>query len=221
MLKGKYIRTREIKCKMSKAQKGKILSDEHKQKISKNHARPMLGKHHSDETKARMSEVRKGQIPWNKGLTKKTDERVRKNSEALMGRLSGMEGKTHTKETKQKMRISAMNRLINNKVFPNFNKVSIQFFDILNKVIFDDDGQYGVNEYCIPALGYWLDFVSHKYKTIIEYDEECHKYQLEKDTIRQSNIQIYYPDYIFIRIKEDNAKINILTNLFANKIKAL
>jgi hypothetical protein len=49
---------------MREAHKGKKLSEEHKKKLSEAH---------------------KGKIPWNKGLTKETDERVKKYSEATKG----------------------------------------------------------------------------------------------------------------------------------------
>ena len=201
----------ETKRKLRKARIGKTHSEETKKKMSeakkgKNH--PMYGKNCSEETKLKMSEARKGKTH--------TKETKRKLSKANKGIKNPMYGKNHTEEARQKIRIAAMNRMINNNIFPNFNKFSIQYFDILNKVIFSNGGQYGINEYCIPKLGYWLDFISRKYKVIIEYDENKHKYQIEKDEIRQNNIQAYYPDYKFIRIKEDDAKINILASIFAN-----
>lgn len=53
------------------------------------------GLHHTEEAKAKMSKVRKGQIPWNKGQTH-TEESKAKISES-------MKGKHHTEETKRKM----------------------------------------------------------------------------------------------------------------------
>lgn len=43
----------------------------------------MTGKHHSEETKRLWSLQRKGISPWNKGLTKETDERIKKYSKTL------------------------------------------------------------------------------------------------------------------------------------------
>ena len=40
----------------------------------------MYGKKHSEETKRKQALKRIGKIPWNKGLTKETDERVLKYS---------------------------------------------------------------------------------------------------------------------------------------------
>ena len=59
----------ESKKKLSIANTGKILSLETRQKIGKakkGKPGPMLGKHHSEETKQKM----KGRVPWNKGLKK-------------------------------------------------------------------------------------------------------------------------------------------------------
>ena len=71
MPKGVYKRTEEYKKKMSKDRKGKN--------------NPMYGRKLSEETKKKLSDSKKGKKnpmygtePWNKGLTKETDERVRK-----------------------------------------------------------------------------------------------------------------------------------------------
>lgn len=51
------------------------LTDEHKEKISKNHARywkdkqsPFKNKKHKAESITKMSEANKGKVPWNKGI---------------------------------------------------------------------------------------------------------------------------------------------------------
>lgn len=47
-------------------------------KIMKND-NPFKNKHHTEETKTLLSELKKGGIPWNKGLNAKIDERVKIN----------------------------------------------------------------------------------------------------------------------------------------------
>lgn len=44
-----------------------------------------------------------GHKAWNKGLTKETDERVKKQSDSLKGKSNGWEGRHHSEETKKKI----------------------------------------------------------------------------------------------------------------------
>jgi len=44
-------------------------------------------------------------------------------------------------------------------------------------------------EYYIKELGYWVDGYDKKNNTVYEFDEEFHKYQTEKDEIRQKEIK--------------------------------
>jgi hypothetical protein len=90
--------SQEAKLKMSISHKGKRLSDEHKKRISdsvkkwnrevgmpinirKRIAEKQRGRAVSEETRRRISEANKGNVAWSKGLTKETDERIRKNIE--------------------------------------------------------------------------------------------------------------------------------------------
>ena len=65
----------------------------------------------SEETKKKMSEARKGCIPWNKGVHLESpmkgkhhsEETKKKMSEAKKGRISNRKGKHHSEETKRKM----------------------------------------------------------------------------------------------------------------------
>lgn len=70
-----------------------------------------LGRVCSDETKEKISIAQTGKTAWNKGLTKETDDRVKKYCEKLKGghpwnnkeHPRGMLGKKHTEETKQRI----------------------------------------------------------------------------------------------------------------------
>ena len=65
----------ETKRKIGLGNKGKVLSQETKNKISKNHARLNLGKHLSNETKTKLSNFNKGKI-----LSKETKLKMSKSS---------------------------------------------------------------------------------------------------------------------------------------------
>lgn len=87
------------------------------------------GKKHSEETRKKMSEKRKGKAPWNKGISGivHSEESNKKRSETMRGKLiseehkakisksktgkpGGMTGKKHSEETLQRMRESALRR---------------------------------------------------------------------------------------------------------------
>lgn len=57
----------EARKKLSILNKGKKISEETKQKISKNNGRWLLGKTHTKEAKEKISKSGRGRTPWNKG----------------------------------------------------------------------------------------------------------------------------------------------------------
>lgn len=110
--------SKETRAKISKSlkgrptsRKGKPLSEEHKAKLSANHAdfkgvnHPFYGKHHSPETCAKLSEFNKGKPSPNKGK-KMSNESKMKISIANKGRTSPNKGKKMSEEQKLKLSIS-------------------------------------------------------------------------------------------------------------------
>ncbi len=209
-MRGKH-HSAEAKRKISEAEKGNTYA---------------LGLKHSEEAKRKNSESHKGQVPWNKGQTKETDLRIKKYSEKLVGRThteehkkrnseahkgknSSWYGRSHTAKTKKKMRLSAIKRIEKNNGFrwPSYNKQACEYFKK-----FDEDNNtkgryavYGGGEYLIEKLGYWPDYINFNIKLIMEWDEENHYKNgklHEKDIQRQKEIQTYYPDFEFRRIRE-------------------
>jgi hypothetical protein len=106
--------------------------DEYKEKVGWDNmfninptAGSSLGCECSQETKDKMSISQTGKEAWNKGLTKETDERVKKYADKLNGMHTwenrehpkGFLGKTHTEEEKQKisesMQIVTQNKIRN------------------------------------------------------------------------------------------------------------
>lgn len=68
----------------------------------------MLGKHHSVESKRKMPEAHKGQIPWMKGkrgIFHHTEEHKDKMRLRMLGELNPFYGKTHNQEVLSKIKL--------------------------------------------------------------------------------------------------------------------
>lgn len=115
-----------------------------------------------------------------------------------------------TAEMKKNQRVLRIKQISKNKfnghqVMPSWNPKACDYFEE-----FDQDnntsGQHARNggELHVKELGYFIDYINHDLKLIMEYDEKYHNSskQKEKDIIRQQEIQELYPDYEFKRIKE-------------------
>lgn len=138
----------------------------------------------------------KNRKAWNKGLTKETDERVRKSWETLKEKFKNniiepsFLGRKHSEETKKKISDSRKNFLLNHpeKVPYKLNHSSKQSYP---ETYFED---FLINhnidyekEKC--ACGYWLDFCFGG-KYYIEIDGEQHYLpkSIERDKIRTEKL---------------------------------
>jgi hypothetical protein len=86
----------ETKRKMGDSKRGITLSEEHKQKSCKNLKSWPKGK-------------KRYVASWNKGLCW-SDETKKKMRNSKLGKISAFKGRKHSIESREKMRISAMNR---------------------------------------------------------------------------------------------------------------
>ena len=156
-----------------------------------------------------------------------SDEQIKAHSEFMadryVGELNAFYGKTHTDETKQKLRTKALNRTptpshckairlgvikyreVNGLVgfVPNYNPSSIPIIEAKANELGITDLQHAENggEFYIKELGYWVDGYSKEKNIVIEYDEKHHKRYVDKDMIRQAEIEEHL-NCEFIRIVE-------------------
>ncbi|MCK9445483.1 hypothetical protein M0Q50_01150 [bacterium] len=94
------------------------------------------------------------------------------------------------------------NKLNGHQLVPNFNKDACKLFDDISL----KEGihiQHAMNggEFYIKELGYWVDGYDKENNIVYEFDEKHHNNKLEKDLIRQIEIQNKL-DCKFIRIEE-------------------
>ena len=138
---GTYGRTKSF-CseKCSYKYRGKLLSERQKGKNNPNAG----GQSEEHKRKIGLANLGKttGQVPWNKGLTKETDERIKKTSQDLTGKKRSEEtkkrlsvnkkeyfkthkhpfkGKHHTKESKKKMSEGTIESIKNGRSKPWLN----------------------------------------------------------------------------------------------------
>jgi len=116
-------------------------------------------------------------------------------------------GRKLSKKTKLKQRQAAIRRIKENNgiCWPSYNKKACEFFKSYDEKN-NTKGHYAVyggGEYHIKELGYFPDYINFEKKIIIEWDEKYHKYRKEKDKQRQKEIQEFYPDFKFLRYKEE------------------
>lgn len=151
------------------------------------------------------------------------------NSLKSIGEKNSMFGKTHSEETKEKikekrklqtfsnstkekMRIIAANRIIDNNWHPAFNISACNVIENYGKK-YGYNFQHAMNggEYYITKLGYWVDGYDIEKNVVMEYYEIGHKSYIEKDEIRIQTIKNYLNcDVIILREWVDLEIINEL-----------
>jgi len=93
-------------------------------------------------------------------------------------------------------------KLNGNQIIPSYNPKACKIFDEISEKN-NIHIQHAMNggEYHIKELGYFVDGYDKENNVVYEYDEKYHKYQIEKDLIREEEIKNYLKCKI-IRIKE-------------------
>ena len=170
------------------------------------------------EVRKKIGKANKGNISWCRGLTKETNNIIKKISETNIGQKRSEEtrermrknsahywkGKDFSEETKLKMRLSRLKYIEKNngQVMPNYNSDGCEVINWFN-MYYGFNFQHAENggEVCIG--GYWPDGLDKKRKTIIEVDEPQHfggngKLK-QKDVRRQKYLEGL--GYKFIRVR--------------------
>ena len=130
------------------------------------------------------------------GQTKETCESLRKQSETkqmLKERgeyKGGFKGCKHSLETKEKMRVSAMNYLKQMKDIecPRYNVNSIQYMNFLN----EEHGwnlQHAENGGEIEICGYYVDGYDKEKNIVFEYDEPRHYIDINNSILCEKDIE--------------------------------
>ena len=93
-----------------------------------------------------------------------------------------------------------------NQIIPSYNPEACKIFDEISEKN-NIHIQHAMNggEYYIKELGYWVDGYDEENNIVYEYDEKHHRYQKEKDKIREEEIKNFLK-CDFIRIKENKIK---------------
>lgn len=197
--------TKETREKISKANKGQFVSREARKKISKG----LKGIKRSNKTKEKIRQANFGKI-----YSRKLKEKL---SRSHMGQTSTKKGKTfeefyggdRANQIKRKLRKIRIKQIKKNYgvAWPNYNPEACEWFRKFDKK-YNTKGRYAVyggGEYYIEELGYWVDYINFNKKLIIEYDE-THHFDKEgnlkrRDVQRQQEIQEFFPEFEFKRIK--------------------
>lgn len=162
----------------------------------------VYGKEKADEIKRKIGinsyNHRKGK-PIEEVFGEKHAQKIRERHKWMKGKtLEEMYGEEKAKEIKNKMGGGS------------YNKYACEFFEHFNEAL-GTNGQHGTNlkEYCCITENnnrYFLDYINHDLKLIIEWDEEYHYVAKGKlsdyDIARQKEIQEEFPTFDFIRIRQ-------------------
>lgn len=193
----KTVSTR-TKEKLSQINTGKKISDVTKLKIKNSLIgnKRMLGKHHSTDTKNKISTSLKGKmcgvknpmygkIGPNKGKIFSQETR-KKISMSRIGKKASLETKRKFKELflKRKMKYGKI-------FFPSYNETACLYFEWLNKWM-GWNGQFATNGGEFQIGNYFVDYYEPSLNIVIEYDENHHFKNgklKEKDIFRMEYIK--------------------------------
>jgi len=186
------------------AMKGKHHSKESRQKMSNSQMGRVgcyKGKHRSEATKLKLSNSLKGRIISDETRQKMSDAKIGRPLSAKHRKKLCLAKQNMSNETKQKMRLAAIQRIERNsggQLNPAYNTNACKIIEEYGK----KNGynfQHAMNggEFHIKELGYWVDGYDRKKNIVIEYYERLHysidgilknrELNREKEIIKQLN----------------------------------
>lgn len=186
--------TEETKRKISEIKKIYLSNPENRKNLGKS----MMGKHHSEESKLKISKLTKGSNNGMYGRKHSIESRKKMSGSSLWKgkHLSEIHkqkirenhtsrGKHRTKTVKLKIRIGALNHIknIRGMVSPNIGKYEKGYLDLLEEIL----GYKIIRQY--PVIGYFIDGYCKERNIAIEIDEPKHFAKIEKDILRQEEIE--------------------------------
>lgn len=193
-------------------EKGEKIANEMKLKLSKRFSgenNPFYGKHHSKETKNKISNILKNSQKHKESASslsvrKKISDKLKNRFFSEEHRINLRLAWIHNKNEFIKKRCNITGDYMYS---PNYNKKACEIFDKISKennIIIRHAMNGG--EYYIKELGYWVDGYDYENNVVYEFDERRH-FEVngelkEKDRIRQRRIENLLKCK-FIRIKYD------------------
>jgi hypothetical protein len=162
---------------------GKKLTDEHKKNIALNTPDVWTGKKHSKESIEKMRVSSTG-----KKHSKETREKM---STDRVGDKNAFYGKSHTEETKKKLRKSKSELMKKLGVMPGYNpKACIEIDNYGKENGYNFQHAENGGEYHIKELGYWVDGYDKEKNIVVEYMEKHHDRpsHIKKDKKRKEEI---------------------------------
>lgn len=155
----------------------------------------------------------KHNAPWNKGLSKEIDIRVKKYGETYTNRIKegvitpAFKGKTHTPDTKQKMSESAKKNVLNGThfVYSDLKKRSTPsrpeqwLIDVVKNHLKNKNYIREYKFYTFSLDFVWLD--SNGYKKCIEMDGRFHEIsEIQKDCDRRKDALLKEEGWLELRL---------------------
>lgn len=152
--------------------------------IQCNNSQVWLNKNHSEESKNKISKSNLGKHYNSSRLGfKESEESIEKRSLKLKGRVPGFINKSHSRETKLKMRLKRIEDMDKKYTLgwtsPNYNKKACKLFEEINKEM-SWNGQHAEHVGEFKILGYFLDFYEPTLNIAIEFDEKRHENPKQK-----------------------------------------